>query len=228
MIIGNGLVATKFKEYNKHDNCIIFSSGVSNSQESCIKKFNREKSLVLEVLEKYKKLQFIYFSTILVNFSNTDYNKHKLEIENLIKTTASSYIIFRVPQLIGHGGNKNNLINFLFNSIQTGQDIVIGKDVKRSILCVEDMVKIVIYCKDKCDRTTINISGVEKKKVVDICKYIASILGEVPSINISTKVDHPNWNTANSDIVEESFTDLGIVSKNYTKKVLLKYLGVKV
>ena len=228
MIIGNGLIASKFREYDNHNTCIIFSSGVSNSQESCTKKFNREKSLVRKTLDRHKNLQFIYFSTILVNFSNTEYNKHKLEIENLIKKTASSYIIFRVPQLIGRGGNKNNLVNFLLNSIQTGQDIVISKDVERSILCVEDMVKIVNYCKDKCDRTTINISGVEKKKVVDICKDMASILEKVPSINISTKVDHLNWNTTNSDIVEESFTDLGIVSKNYTKKVLFKYLGVNV
>tara|TARA_Y100000034_G_scaffold131037_1_gene190893 strand:+ start:169 stop:855 length:687 start_codon:yes stop_codon:yes gene_type:complete len=228
MIIGNGLVASKFREYDSYDTCVIFSSGVSNSQESCPKKFNREKSLVSKTLDRHKNLQFIYFSTILVNFSDTKYNKHKLEIENLIKDTASSYIIFRVPQLIGHGGNKNNLVNFLLNSIQTGQDIVIGKAVERSILCVEDLVKIVNYCKDRCDRTTINISGVEKKKVVDICKDVASILGVVPNINTSTETNHFNWGTTNSAIVEESFADLGIVSKNYTKKVLLKYLEVRV
>ena len=228
MIIGNGLVASKFREYHNYDDCIIFSSGVSDSQESCTKKFNREKSLVRETLAKYKNLQFIYFSTILVKFSDTPYNKHKLEIENLIKATASSYIIFRVPQLIGHGGNKNNLVNFLLNSIQMEQDIVIGKDVKRSILCVEDMVNIVTYCKGKCDRTTINISGVEKKKVVDICKDIASILGKVPSMDIIPKVDHSNWTTTNSDLVEESFSVLGILPENYTKKVLLRYLEDKV
>ena len=52
MIIGNGLIATGFKKFN-HSNFVILAAGVSNSLETRLGEFEREKDLVLETLKKY-------------------------------------------------------------------------------------------------------------------------------------------------------------------------------
>ena len=45
------------------------------------------------------------------------YYHHKENMETIIESSALNYIIFRLPQVVGNGGNKNNLINFLFRHI---------------------------------------------------------------------------------------------------------------
>ena len=67
-------------------------------------------------------------------------------MEKLIENTSSSYLIFRVPQLVGLGGNKDNLVNYFTNNIQDNKTITIYEGVKRSFMDIEDIVKIVYYC----------------------------------------------------------------------------------
>ncbi len=43
MVIGTGLIANLFAEYNDLDNYVLFASGVSNSLEKNVKAFDREK-----------------------------------------------------------------------------------------------------------------------------------------------------------------------------------------
>ena len=228
MIIGDGLVASSFKKRCSYDDFIIFSSGVSNSKEVYLSEFNREKELLLNTIKTYGHLKIIYFSTVLVGFSDSDYCNHKLEMENLIKNEASSFIIFRVPQLVGPGGNKSNLINYISNCVQEGIRITVGKNVKRSLMCVDDMVNIVDYCKDSIDNCIITISEIEKMNVLDICYLVGSILGRTPEVVVSDEAAYDDWNIDNSPLAEEAISALGIASEGYTERVLLNYLRIKV
>jgi len=228
MIIGDGLVASSFKKRGSYDDFIIFSSGVSNSKEVDLSEFNREKELLLNTIKTYSHLKIIYFSTVLVGFSDSDYCNHKLEMENLIENEASSFIIFRVPQLVGPGGNKTNLINYISHCVQEGTRITVGKNVKRSLMCVDDMVNIVDYCKDSVDNSVITISEIEKMNVLDICYLVGSILGRTPEVVVSDEADYDDWNIANSSLAEEAISALGIAPEGYTERVLLNYLRIKV
>ena len=91
MIIGNGLVAKKFKHYKR--NVIIFASGVSNSLETNDIQFYKEKQLLEDTLKKHPDKLLIYFSSRNVDLLNSPYYQHKLNMENLIKSYKNKYII---------------------------------------------------------------------------------------------------------------------------------------
>ena len=111
MIIGNGLIAEAFKKVSvDFKDCIIFASGVSNSKSENSAEFKREFDLIKKYKNEDKK--FIYFSTIhTLDPSERDskYSKHKIEIEIFIKENFKSYIIYRLPVVVGRGGNKKSL-----------------------------------------------------------------------------------------------------------------------
>ena len=46
MVVGTGLLAKAFLEYENDDNIIVFASGVSNSKEISREEFDREKLLL--------------------------------------------------------------------------------------------------------------------------------------------------------------------------------------
>lgn len=62
MVIGNGLLATAFSNYKGDNSILIFASGVSNSGNTNLSEFEREKSLLKSALDL--KLRLIYFSIL--------------------------------------------------------------------------------------------------------------------------------------------------------------------
>jgi len=226
MIIGNGLLASVFIDSDiNYDDFIIFASGVSDSKQTNQNEFNREKELVLKTLVENKELKFIYFSSILADISNNDYYNHKLEIENIIKDKSNNYIIFRVPQIIGRNGNKNNLVNFLKNAILKDDEITIFENVKRALLDIDDLINIVNYCKDKVNSSVINISDVEKISVFDLVTIISNHLNKESTIKIVVNENDNNWLVKNSEIVDESISNLDIKTNGYTNKIIKKYIN---
>ena len=143
MIIGSGLIATTFMPiYRDNHNVCIFASGVSNSKCIDPKEFKRERQLLMKSLRQYiDKNTFIYFSTCSIsdpNTVNSMYVKHKLEMESLV-SFHPGYLVFRLPQVVGYGGNIHNLLNFLFTSIKTEKKFQLWKNASRNILDVEDI-----------------------------------------------------------------------------------------
>jgi hypothetical protein len=63
MIVGNGLIAREFKNF-EHEEVVYFASGVSNSINPSQSDFNREQKLLIESLKTRKPL--VYFSTTSV------------------------------------------------------------------------------------------------------------------------------------------------------------------
>ena len=126
MVVGNGLVANAFKDID--DKYIIFASGVSNSSNIDNNLFDRERQLIMQYQSTDKTL--IYFSSIFSITSNSPYFEHKRNMENLIIENFKSYYIFRMPQIIGYGGNPNNIINLFVNKILDNDIITIWKTQK--------------------------------------------------------------------------------------------------
>ena len=225
MIIGNGLLAKGFINSNiNHDDFIIFCSGVSNSKEMNYDNFNREKELVIKTITENKNLKFIYFSSILTGVSNNNYYNHKIDVENLIKKESNNYIIFRVPQIIGNIGNKNNLFNFLKESILNDEEINIFENVKRALLDIDDLIDIVNYCKDKVNSEIINISYIEKISVLELVGIISNYLNKIPKIKTIFNKTVDNWDIKNSEIIYQYINDINIKTNGYTNKIVKKYI----
>lgn len=166
MIIGNGLLAKAFSDndYPIFKDWIIFASGVSDSNETSEISFDREKALLTKTLSENIKSNIIYFSSILVDFSNKPYYKHKLEMENIIKNSDCNHIILRVPQIVGLNGNKNNIFNYLQDNILNNQINIIYEDIERALIDIGTLVQFVVYAMERTINETIIFSHVEKVK----------------------------------------------------------------
>ena len=61
-------------------------------------------------------------------------------MEDLLKN-ANRYLIMRLPIVIGRDGNKNNFFNHICNSIKKKREITVYKNLKRSLIDIDDVVK---------------------------------------------------------------------------------------
>jgi hypothetical protein len=223
MIVGNGMFAKSLTKIDS-DEIIFFVSGVSNSKEIDIFSFIREKNLLLKTIEETNNEKIlIYFSSVLSSNGGNEYYVHKKNMEELICKISKRYIIFKVPQILGDGGNKNNLINYLKTCILDEKEISICKNTKRSIIDIDDLVFIVNNIIKKYKQNQIYfISHIEKLFVFEIVHIIGKILNKIPKIEI-VNCEYSNWDSENSDIIKKEISK--IEEKGYTEKTLRKRLA---
>ena len=144
MIVGNGMLAQAFNEYNNNNRIVIFASGVSNSSEKEEQAFQREIDLVKRIISKNKDKLFIYFSTCSMYdplSKDTSYVQHKLQIEKMISSQSDNFLILRVSQVFGRSKNAT-LLNFLFEKIEHEKQFDLWKNSNRNIISLNDIVRI--------------------------------------------------------------------------------------
>ncbi len=171
MIIGNGLIATTIKN-NKLDSkkIVFFASGVSNYKETRECEFKREEELLNKALEENKGKLFIYFSScsVLSNKQN-EYTLHKKKMENRIRFFTENNIVFRLPQVVGNGGNPNTLLNYLVKSVKNGSEINVFKNTHRNFIDIDDILNIVkdVLIEESFKAQIINVAYPENINVLD-------------------------------------------------------------
>lgn len=144
MIVGNGLIANLFRNDDR-ENVVFFASGVSNSLETRRDEFLREETLVLKTLEENPEKIFIYFSTCSIYDSSKNdsaYVIHKLKIERLVEDYAKNYLILRVSNVVGKGGNPNLLINYLVSAVKKEDIITVHTLATRNLIDASDVKEI--------------------------------------------------------------------------------------
>jgi nucleoside-diphosphate-sugar epimerase len=216
MIIGNGLLAKAFSSID-NDDYIFFCSGVSDSTEVKDENFKREIDLLKEQ-DKEKKI--IYFSSISV-CDDKDlkiYTQHKRNVEIQIHNLFLKYLIFRLPQVLGYGGNKKNLINYFKNKIKNEENVFIKNNVVRSVIDIEDVMYIVSEFINE-ENKVINFSGFEIISVKELVYKIAKILNKQAKI---IEVDsEKNFFPQNDTLIEKKIKTI----ENYTELILNKYIN---
>ncbi|MBQ0151820.1 MAG: NAD-dependent epimerase/dehydratase family protein, partial [Chryseobacterium sp.] len=139
MIVGNGLIASLFTEIDSEE-IIFFASGVSNSSETNPQQFLREENLIRETILENKDKLFLYFSTCSIYDSskmNSLYVLHKHKMEEIIMQEMKSFLILRISNAVGSGGNPNLLMNYLVRSLKKGEKITIHEKATRNLIDVE-------------------------------------------------------------------------------------------
>lgn len=124
-IIGRGDIA---KEIPDREDFIFYANGCSNRNEltrgARSKEFN-------EVYNQHNTQQmFVYFSSLSIYYSNSDYTQHKLMMEKTIQIWFKNYCIFRIGN-IDWGDNPNTLINHLkrdSSSVQETYRYILNKE----------------------------------------------------------------------------------------------------
>lgn len=111
MIIGRGDIASAIKD---RDGFIFFCSGVSNRTKLTIKDKNKEMD---DVLKSNKSKMFVYISSLSIYYSKSEYTKHKIKMEEVVKSKFKNYCILRIGNIIW-GTNPNTLINFFIRKVE--------------------------------------------------------------------------------------------------------------
>jgi len=225
LVIGNGLIASAFKQsFQENQNVLFFASGVSNSNEQKSSEFEREKNLLLETIKTYPNKIFIYFSSCDVRGAeHKEYFSHKLNMEDLVKTGIKQYYIFRLPQVVGKTKNTNTLIGFLYSKIQNDSEFVLWKNARRNLIDVDDVVSIIKYIviKKLEMNSTMNIASPIDYSVEEIVSSFENILNKRAAFTIVEKGSFMRVDTTN---LTHIFAELKMIfNKNYLDNLLKKY-----
>lgn len=225
MIIGNGLIATAFRKSNiDFDNYIIFASGVSNSKLEDSNEFEKELELIKEYLNIGKK--FIYFSSIHMldpSQNHSMYVQHKINMERFIEANFENYIIYRLPIVIGAGGNNKSLFNFLYDSIINRNNMNIFVDSYRYVIDVEDVVYFVSQTLN-VNKNTINMVFDKPYNIIDIIKSFEKVLHVKAIYDECAGGDFFNVdNTVLKDNIMKPQVLIEYSDKEYIRKTIKKY-----
>lgn len=178
MIIGKGMIATALQSIDSNEVC-FFASGVSSSDTDNQIQFDREKELLEVALNKYSNSSiFIYFSSCGIEFETTPYFSHKQNMEEIVKNRAKQYYIFRLPQVVGSGGNKNTLFNYLISQAKREKQIEIWGNVRRNLIDIDDVISIIdqVVSNNAKINSVMNIASPLNIDILEIIKNIEMVL----------------------------------------------------
>lgn len=142
MIIGRGLIASAFaNDWQQDEKTAIIAAGVSNSAETDVATFSREENLLAGVLSTSVFERIVYFGSCAVgnpNEGKTPYLQHKARMESRILADPRGHV-FRLPQVVGAGGNPHTLTNFLSARIASGEAFDVWARAERNLIDIDDV-----------------------------------------------------------------------------------------
>jgi nucleoside-diphosphate-sugar epimerase len=227
MIIGNGLMAKAFSDYKYNKSILIFASGVSNSLETRDSEFEREFELLKNTIQKYPRCKLVYFSTISIedpSVKKRPYIQHKINIENYIIKNVKSYLICRVSNVVGKGGNEHTIMNYLVDGIKSNNQINVWNKAERNIIDIDD-VKFIVdsLLGSHCINKLVNVAARETILVTDILGLIEDSLNKKATVNLISNGTKLNINVSSiSELLKEIEIKKGNGHK-YIKYLLKKY-----
>lgn len=183
----------KVKNYNIELFIHLAAADPENSNHKNIIEINKKIDNVLIYLKKKNKIKKIFFTSSNSVFKNNTiqiikqntipnpkeaYGISKLKTEKLIKKNFKSYLILRLPSVIGIGVNKG-LIYRISRQIKNNKTLKVN-NIKRkfnNILDVKDLIKIIkSYLKEqKKIKKIYNICSNNNIRFLDLLKFIHKI-----------------------------------------------------
>jgi nucleoside-diphosphate-sugar epimerase len=226
MVVGDGMVAKSFSQFNNRNDVIIFASGVSNSKINISEEFDKELDLLKTTLSENPRKKLVYFSTFNLYDPierSSPYCVHKLNMEAYIESTVPHYYIFRLGHVVGRSTNQYTILSFLYNAIKDGTSFNLWKSASRNIIDIEDISKICSYFIDNdlyLNQIT-DVCNIKNTSVPDIVKILEEMLNKKGVYTIIEAGGNPE--VYNSDIGKLA-SDLGIYfDESYPKRVIYKY-----
>ena len=175
MIVGNGLIANLFRE-NDRENVVFFASGVSNSLETNKSAFQREENLIRKTIKENLNKIFIYFSTCSIYDSSkngSSYVNHKLKMEQIVEELANQFLILRVSNAVGKGGNPNLLMNYLVNAFHQEKEITVHTLATRNLIDADDIKNITLkFINENSFNKIINVAYLENFSTKEILEIL--------------------------------------------------------
>jgi len=224
MIIGRGLLASLFTENDREDT-IFFASGVSNSLENRPEEFLREENLIRDTITENPEKIFVYFSTCSIYDSSkttSDYVLHKLKMEQIIKNSCDKYLILRVSNAVGKGGNPNLLMNYLVRSIRNNETINVHTKATRNLIDAEDIKNITFdLLASQIFNKIINVAYIQNYAIIEILEIIERFYKTKLDLNL---IKSGSGYDINVPDVEDYFRKNDLTNnESYLNRILEKY-----
>jgi len=206
---------------------IIFSSGVSNSNEQSTYPFQKELKLIQGYLKQLPKdSTFVYFSTTSIfdsAKSKNPYIVHKLSVEKLLDESGVNYLIVRLPNLVGFSTNPHTLTNFFADCIRNGRLIDLKSGAVRHLIDVEDLSTILNDIRNKFGKQKIivNVETDNPLSVEQILEYLETTLNKRAKIKVDPQ--NKNGTLAHVDLSVGAINYLWKTGENYHKELFRKY-----
>tara|TARA_B110000967_G_scaffold197059_1_gene228360 strand:- start:4510 stop:5226 length:717 start_codon:yes stop_codon:yes gene_type:complete len=229
VVEGSGFLAKKFKKHSfflNKQNVIIYAAGVSNSQEKNATELQREIRR-FKTFSKQNNKKIVYISTYSIfdkSRNRNKYIKNKVKIELLIKKNLPSYLIVRLPEIVGFNKNPNTLINFFYQKIINRKKFTVWSNTKRNLLDVDDAIKIIIYFIKIYENKNKTLNLLNKKfykplRIVRFLENMTNIKGDYKILKKKTSI-FKITNSINSKIINKLKLKF---DSFYLNKTLKKY-----
>lgn len=217
-------MAYAMKIYENNNDVLIFASGVSNSSEKKEAEYQREFELLKENVNFPGKI--IYFSTISIfdpSLEDTKYVLHKKKIEKYLLENCKSFLVFRLPIIIGKSQNKNTFFNYFKNKLSQDNEVTIKNFSKRYIIDIESITQELPSFINLFNNQFINVTFNNLESVFSIVLKMKEVLKSNSEIVVT------NENIQSSYLVDnELFLKFAApIDENYNENILKKYLNDK-
>jgi len=234
-IIGNGLIANALESCVPEE--ILFAAGVSDSACPDEMAFDREIRLLTETL-RYCELEnrrLVYFSSAgriygelahprnekTVCTPTTRYGVHKLECESRIQSSNCSYLIARLPNLVGPTKNRNQLVPQLVLQALSGQASILVR-ATRDLLGVDRMKNILLELLGNVGkRETVVVASGVSISAMEMIAEIQSILN--CKVNV-TPIDAGDQQEFEIDFLRQLAPKNSVFEPDYPVRLLQQFV----
>ncbi|MEG2803310.1 NAD-dependent epimerase/dehydratase family protein [Stenotrophomonas sp.] len=189
MIIGRGLVATAFSGQWQHDpGTVIVAAGVSNSAEHDRAAFEREEALLDEVFASDVQRHIVYFGSCAVGNPDerkTPYLQHKAAMEARVLADPRGRV-FRLPQVVGEGGNPHTLTNFLCARILSGEPFDVWAKAERNLIDIQDVAALGTHVLQHAEDypRMMSLADIQSTNMLQIVRCMESVLGRAANCRV--------------------------------------------
>lgn len=223
-VIGSGLLAKTFVATAFSRNCLVLASGVSNSNEHRDAEFRREAETVEAAMRAHPTSRVIYFSTCsILQKSQTPYIRHKLEMEARVAAAASSFHIYRLPQVVGPTRNLT-LVSYFVESLLQRRRVAVQRHAKRNLVDVGDVSRLIHHLveHDIGLNSTQSLASAHSVQVADVLKAIGELLDIEPIFDVINAGESYDIST---DFLNRYFGSADpLMKKDYWRAVLQKHV----
>lgn len=229
MVVGDGMIATRFNKYKEDDRFVIFASGVSNSTLNNPDSFEREINLLQQTIKSYPNAQLVYFSTCSIYdpaMKQSAYVLHKLKVEKIIQETHNNYLVFRVSNPIGKTVNRNTILNYFVHHVKKLEPFTVWKYATRNLIDLDDMFAIcdLILQEQILKNDIINVANPVNYSVLSIVHTIEHHFHLNAKYDVIDRGSSPLIDTT---AIEKILSSLQIeFDDNYLALLLKKYFPV--
>lgn len=229
MVIGNGMIAGRFHDYEHKNKFLVFASGVSDSSCHDQNEYRREQELLLHTLQQYPTATLVYCSTCSIydpSLKLSPYVLHKVQMETLIREKTAASKIFRMSNPIGVTLNRHTMLNYFIDRIKNGDSFEVWAYASRNLIDLDDMYMLcdALLQSPVADHEIINIANPVNYPVTTIIETIEEHLNKKGLYVLASKGNSPLIDTSK---IQPWFDRLQIdFSHHYLAGLLQKYFPV--